>query len=139
VNEIMKLEARSLNVFENVILPLELNNVSRKDAKIRAQDILTAVGLEDRLKTFPDKLSGGEQQRVAIARALVHNPRLVLADEPTGNLDEETGQQILMLLDKLTRLSGKNLIMVTHSREAAAMADRILCLKEGELTPHCDP
>ena len=93
----------------------------------------------DRGKTFPDRLSGGEQQRVAIARALVHDPMLVLADEPTGNLDEETGKHILELLDQLTRRSGKNMIMVTHSQDAARIADRILCLREGKLTKKCDP
>lgn len=129
----------TLSVLENVLLPLELNNYNSKESKTIAMDMLSAVGLEDRLATFPDKLSGGEQQRVAIARALVHNPGLVLADEPTGNLDEETGHQILTLLDKLTRQSGKNLIMVTHSHDGAAMADRILCLRDGELIPQCDP
>jgi putative ABC transport system ATP-binding protein len=94
---------------------------------------LEAVGLLDRARTFPDRLSGGEQQRVAIARALVHDPLLVLADEPTGNLDEETGRQVFELLDRLTRQAGKNLIMVTHSNEAAALADRVLHLREGQL------
>jgi putative ABC transport system ATP-binding protein len=91
------------------------------------------VGLADRHKTYPDRLSGGEQQRVALARALVHDPALVLADEPTGNLDEDTGRHILALLDRLTRQAGKNLIMVTHSAEAASHADRILLLREGKL------
>jgi putative ABC transport system ATP-binding protein len=91
------------------------------------------VGLGDRGDTFPEKLSGGEQQRVAIARALIHRPRLVLADEPTGNLDEETGREVLALLDRLTRQAGKNLILVTHSPEAAANADRILYLSGGKL------
>jgi putative ABC transport system ATP-binding protein len=90
--------------------------------------------LSDRYKTFPDRLSGGEQQRVAIARALVHDPLLVLADEPTGNLDQKTGQQVLTLLDRLTRQAGKNMILVTHNPEAAAFADRILYLREGRLT-----
>jgi putative ABC transport system ATP-binding protein len=95
--------------------------------------MLELVGLLDRAKTYPENLSGGEQQRVAIARALVHDPLLVLADEPTGNLDGETGRQILNLLDKLTRQAGKNLILVTHSREAAGYADRTLTLREGVL------
>jgi putative ABC transport system ATP-binding protein len=89
--------------------------------------------LGDRADSFPDRLSGGEQQRVAIARALVHDPRLVLADEPTGNLDEETGHEVLSLLDRLTRQVDKNLILVTHSAEAAACADRVLYLSEGKL------
>jgi len=91
------------------------------------------VGLLDRRQTFPDRLSGGEQQRVAIARALVHDPLLVLADEPTGNIDEETGQQVLALLDRLTRQAGKNLILVTHSSDAAAYADRILYMRDGQM------
>jgi putative ABC transport system ATP-binding protein len=130
----------TLNVLENVSLPLELLGVPPKEAQERTQRILEEVGLADRLSTFPDRLSGGEQQRVAIARALVHDPLLVLADEPTGNLDEETGAQVLALLDKLTRQAGKNLIMVTHSRENAIYADRIFelqagCLVEIEIEP----
>ena len=129
----------TLNVIENVMLPAELNNLSQSQSRKQAAEMLSSVGLGDRLDTFPERLSGGEQQRVAIARALVHDPLLVLADEPTGNLDEETGAQILALLDGLTRQSGKNLIMVTHSREAAAIADRILCLQDDILTSQCDP
>lgn len=130
----------TLNVLENVSLPLELLGNQPNEAKERTQQILEDVGLANRLNTFPDRLSGGEQQRVAIARALVHDPLLVLADEPTGNLDEETGSQVLALLDKLTRQAGKNLIMVTHSRENAMYADRIFelqggCLVEAETEP----
>ncbi len=95
--------------------------------------MLRLVGLAGREKTYPDRLSGGEQQRVAIARALVHDPALVLADEPTGNLDEDTGRVILDLLDRLTRQAGKSLILVTHSPEAAAHADRVFTLHEGQL------
>ena len=123
----------TLNVIENVILPGELNGMPSLNAHLHAKQLLTAVGLEDRLTTFPDRLSGGEQQRVAIARALVNDPLLVLADEPTGNLDEETGRQVLSLLDQLTRQSGKNMIMVTHNAEAAQVADRILFLRDGKL------
>lgn len=128
----------TLTVLENVTLPLELNGETPAAARRRALPLLEAVGLPDRLNAFPDRLSGGEQQRIAIARALVHDPQLVLADEPTGNLDEETGWQVLELLDRLTRKSGKNLIMVTHSREAARYADRVLCLRDGKLTVQCD-
>jgi len=124
----------TLTVWENVILPLELNGINGTKAGQRTQALLDAVGLGDRGDTFPDRLSGGEQQRVAIARALVHDPRLVLADEPTGNLDEETGRQTLMLLDRLTRQAGKNLILVTHSTDAATYTDRTLYLSEGRLT-----
>lgn len=123
----------TLTTLENVILPLELNGSSVQEARSRAGPLLTAVGLSDRLDSFPDRLSGGEQQRVAIARALIHDPLLVLADEPTGNLDEETGRQVLSLLDRLTRRAGKNMILVTHSGEAASYADRILYLKDGKL------
>ncbi len=129
---------QTLTVLENVTLPLELNGESSAAARRRALPLLEAVGLTDRLDTFPDRLSGGEQQRIALARALVHDPGLVLADEPTGNLDEETGWQVLKLLDRLTRKSGKNLIIVTHNREAARYADRVLCLRDGKLTEQCD-
>lgn len=128
----------TLNVLENISLPLELNGIPARQAHQRVEPLLEGVGLLDRMKTFPDRLSGGEQQRVAIARALIHDPLLVLADEPTGNLDEETGRQVLSLLDRLTRQAGKNLIMVTHSQEAANFADRVLCLRDGKLTVKCD-
>jgi putative ABC transport system ATP-binding protein len=123
----------TLTVWENVILPLELAGVDNGEARSQAETLLEAVGLLDRRDTFPDRLSGGEQQRVAIARALVHDPLLVLADEPTGNLDEDTGRQVMDLLDRLTRQRGKNLILVTHSNEAAAYADRVLTLRDGRL------
>ncbi len=123
----------TLTVWENIVLPLELNRRMNPETRQRASALLAEVGLAGREKTFPDRLSGGEQQRVAIARALVHNPDLVLADEPTGNLDEETGRQILALLDRLTRKMGRNMIMVTHSPEAAAVADHLYLLREGQL------
>jgi putative ABC transport system ATP-binding protein len=128
----------TLTVIENITLPLELNDTRLGEARKRAEPLLDAVELRDRVDTFPDRLSGGEQQRVAIARALIHDPLLVLADEPTGNLDEATGQQVLALLDRLTRQAGKNLIMVTHSAEAASFADRMFILHEGHLeeAPH---
>jgi putative ABC transport system ATP-binding protein len=125
----------TLTVGENVSLPLELNRVSRRQARKKSQDMLEAVGLLDRWKTFPEKLSGGEQQRVALARALVHDPLLILADEPTGNLDEETGAQVMALLTRLTRESNRTLLIVTHSREAASNADHILRLSHGQLLP----
>jgi putative ABC transport system ATP-binding protein len=123
----------TLTVIENIILPAELNGMSQEQARQRAKSLLSEVGLLDRVNTFPDRLSGGEQQRVAIARALVNDPLLLLADEPTGNLDESTGQHVLELLDCLTRQEGKNMIMVTHSAEAAMIADRILYLRDGKL------
>lgn len=123
----------TLTVFENLLLPLELNNRTTPADRAHAQDLLDMVGLGDRGRAYPDKLSGGEQQRVAVARALVHNPQLVLADEPTGNLDEETGAQVLDLLDTLTRRAGKNLVMVTHSRDVIGLADRVFTIREGQL------
>jgi putative ABC transport system ATP-binding protein len=123
----------TLSVLENVTLPLELAGTEMQNAQDKARVLLAAVGLADRLDAFPDRLSGGEQQRVAIARALVHDPLLVLADEPTGNLDADTGAQVLTLLDQLTRKVGKNLIMVTHSRGNASIADRIFTLQNGRL------
>jgi putative ABC transport system ATP-binding protein len=124
---------QTLTVWENVVLPLELAGVANGEIRRRAEPLLEAVGLADRKDTFPDRLSGGEQQRVAIARALVHDPLLVLADEPTGNLDEDTGRQIMELLDRLTRQAGRNLVLVTHSAEAAGIADRVLYLRDGKL------
>jgi putative ABC transport system ATP-binding protein len=120
----------TLTVLENVTLPLEL---AGKDGRDHAAALLERVGLGNRLATYPDKLSGGEQQRVAIARALVHDPLLVLADEPTGNLDEDTGDTVLSLLLELTRDTGKTLFMATHAAEVAQQADRVLHLVHGKL------
>jgi len=123
----------TLTVWENLVLPLELNGGVSPDDHRRAEETLQATGLLDRREVFPDRLSGGEQQRVAIARAIIHDPLVVLADEPTGNLDEETGRQVLDLLDRFTRKAGKNLILVTHSLEAASYADRVFALRDGHL------
>jgi len=123
----------TLTVQENVALPLELNETPPGLTAQKVDEALDSVNLLDRKETFPEKLSGGEQQRVAIARALVHNPDLVLADEPTGNLDESTGRQVLDLLDRLTRKNEKNLILVTHSPEAARRADRVFQIIDGRL------
>ena len=123
----------TLTVGENVSLPLELNHIPRVSAQGKARQWLDTVGLLDRWDTFPEKLSGGEQQRVALARALVHEPLLILADEPTGNLDEETGTQMISLLTHLTREQQSTLLIVTHSPEAASHADRILRLSHGQL------
>ncbi len=123
----------TLTVIENILLPLELNNRADKAGRRHAQELLERVGLGDRAHTYPDKLSGGEQQRIAVARALVHDPLLILADEPTGNLDVETGQQVLELLDVLTRQAGKNLLMVTHSADVVGVADRVFHMQHGQL------
>ena len=124
----------TLTVAENVRLPLELNGVKAHEIGPRVMQELARVSLDARHRAFPDQLSGGEQQRVAIARALVHRPRLVLADEPTGNLDAESGQQILNILTDLSRQQGRALIIVTHSLAVAETADRILTLSDGRLT-----
>ena len=123
----------TLTVLENLRLPLELNGITGKIAQSRAADLLEAVGLADRGRSFPDRLSGGEQQRVAIARALVHDPTLVLADEPTGNLDEDTGAQVMGLLDALVRQRGKTMVVVTHSADVVDLADRLFLMREGTL------
>src|SRR5262245_27546976 len=120
----------TLSVLENVLLPAEL---SGRDESRRAAELLERVGLADRAASFPDRLSGGEQQRVAIARALVRDPRLVLADEPTGNLDDATGAAVMGLLDALTRRAGKTLLLATHSREVGALADRVVTIDAGRL------
>ncbi len=127
----------TLSVLENVCLPLELDSrrhsISDKTITQRANDLLTQVGVAHRMNAFPDRLSGGEQQRVAIARALINDPMVVLADEPTGNLDSDTGKIVLDLLDTLTRKAGKNLVMVTHSEEVIGVADRVLRLRDGHM------
>ena len=122
----------TLTVTENLQLPLELNGIKDGDDKITA--ILNEVGLPDKANTFPEKLSGGEQQRIAIARALIHNPAIILADEPTGNLDYETGLQIVDLLDRVVKQKGKTMIMVTHSKDVIGLADKIYSMKDGKLT-----
>jgi len=123
----------TLTVEENVLLPLELKGSPTAGERSAALDLLAEVGLADRRSTFPDRLSGGEQQRVAVARALAHDPLLVLADEPTGNLDLETGLQVLELLDRLTRRAGKTMVMVTHSPEVIGLADRVFRIEDCRL------
>lgn len=121
----------TLTVKENLLLPLELTGTNNTEERIIST--LAEVGLENRAKTYPDKLSGGEQQRIAIARALIHNPDIILADEPTGNLDYETGLQIVDLLDRVVKKKGKTMIMVTHSKDVIGLADKIYSMKEGRL------
>ena len=123
----------TLDVEENVRLPLELNGVRGTAARRRSAAMLAEVGLGDRLHSAVDSLSGGEQQRVAIARALVHEPQLILADEPTGNLDEETAAHVLPVLMKLTRARGATLLIVTHDSGLARSVDRVLELRDGRL------
>jgi putative ABC transport system ATP-binding protein len=126
----------TLTVAENVLLPLALQGREGKADRERAFELLERIGLADRHKSFPDILSGGEQQRLALARALVHDPPLILADEPTGNLDLETGRGVLELLQTLVRERGKTLVMVTHSREVMGHASRTFWLKSGHLEEH---
>jgi putative ABC transport system ATP-binding protein len=123
----------TLSVAENLMLPLELIGCPRDAARERVNALLQRVDLASRAESFPDRLSGGEQQRVAVARALIHEPQLVLADEPTGNLDAETGRMVLALLSDMSRDAGKTLIIVTHSEEAAARAARILRIEDGRI------
>jgi putative ABC transport system ATP-binding protein len=122
-----------LTVEENLLLPLELNNRAGAAARRRAEEVLERVGLSDRGRSFPDGLSGGEQQRLAIARALVHDPSLILADEPTGNLDADTAARVVDLLDRVAREAGKTVVMATHSREVVGMADRVFTVQHGHL------
>ncbi|HLF96800.1 MAG TPA: ABC transporter ATP-binding protein [Methylococcaceae bacterium] len=122
----------TLSVAENILLPLELIGADAMGGK--ARELLREVGLAERADSFPDQLSGGEQQRVAVVRALAHDPLLLLADEPTGNLDSHSGEQVLALFDRLIRARGKTLLVATHNREVAARADRVLYLRDGRLS-----
>jgi putative ABC transport system ATP-binding protein len=123
----------TLNVEENVRLVLSLDGVGSAEGRRRSRALLERVGLGDRLHSPVDVLSGGEQQRVALARALVHDPALLLADEPTGNLDEVTAAQLAPLLRELARERGATVVLVTHDRQLAAGADRCLTLRDGQL------
>ena len=125
----------TLTVADNLRLVLELNRVPGSESTRRMFELLDAVGLAGRSVSYPDVLSGGERQRVAIARALCHSPSLLLADEPTGNLDDSTAQGVLDLLDKLVRQTGRTMIVATHSATVAAYCDSVLELHDGRLTP----
>jgi len=124
----------TLTVEENVLLPLELRGEAGKAGRDRVRAMLDRIGLANRAESFPDLLSGGEQQRVAVARALVHSPALVLADEPTGNLDERTGADILDLLHGLGHEEQRTVLVVTHDRDVLERADRVFVLESGALT-----
>ncbi|WP_456426459.1 ABC transporter ATP-binding protein [Rhodocaloribacter sp.] len=123
----------TLTVAENVLLPLELSGRTAAAERAKALAFLDEVGLADRGNSFPDRLSGGEQQRVAIARALAHDPLLVLADEPTGNLDYDTGRQVMEMLHRLVRKAGTTMLVVTHDRDFLDASDRIFILRRGVL------
>jgi len=123
----------TLTALENVSLPLRLQGLSRREADHRARAMLERVGLGGRVTHRPDELSGGERQRIAIARALIFQPPILLADEPTGNLDSKTGEEILRLLEDLHRELNTTILLVTHNEEAAAHCDRILRLRDGSV------
>lgn len=129
----------TLTVLENLLLPLELldksgKKSSQKEKIDKSMTLLEEIDLADRGNSYPDRLSGGEQQRIAIARALVHEPALILADEPTGNLDFRTGEKVIELLDRLVRCSGTTMIMATHSKDVIGVADRILKVSGGKIS-----
>jgi len=123
-----------LSAFENVELPLLLTSLTRQRRKQQVETALELVGLADRGKHLPRQLSGGQEQRVAIARALVTDPHLIVADEPTGNLDFQSAQDVLSILQRLSRESGKTVILVTHDPKAASFGSRSIHLEKGELT-----
>ena len=123
----------TLTVRDNLLLPLELTGRLVDGHRTKPDEMLEELGLAGRVDYYPDRLSTGEQQRIAIARALVHDPAIILADEPTGNLDHDTGQDVLNLLDRLVRRSGRTMIMVTHSREVIGLADRLMTIRDCRL------
>ena len=118
---------------DNAALPLVFAGVDERTRRARAHTLLSEFGLEERLMHKPDQLSGGEAQRVAIARALINNPKIILADEPTGNLDRDTGQHVMELLQKINHERGVTVLMVTHDEKAAAFAQRVIRIEKGEL------
>ncbi len=123
----------TLTALENVMVPIELRGVPYYEVESRALNLLASVGLAERTHHYPNQLSGGEQQRVGLARAFIHKPAVLFADEPTGNLDGETGSQIEQLLYELNRDQGTTLIIVTHDRDLAAKCDRVIELKSGHI------
>lgn len=122
---------QTLTALENVMLPLDI--LRRPQSRQEAEKLLTDVGLSHRMDHFPNQLSGGEQQRVAIARAMAAKPQVILADEPTGNLDEDTGKSVMDMIFKLTKLNNTSLILVTHDQELAQLCERTLHLQHGVL------
>jgi putative ABC transport system ATP-binding protein len=123
----------NLTALENVELPLIFAGESRKSRRVKAKEMLERVGLEGRMDHKPNELSGGQQQRVSIARALVNQPSIVLADEPTGNLDSKTEQEILELMRRMNRENGTTFIIVTHEQEVAEQSDRVIYLQDGRV------
>lgn len=127
-----------LTAFENVELPLTLTHLTRRQRREHAEAALELVGLSDRISHYPSELSGGQQQRVAIARAIIADPRLIVADEPTGDLDRHSAEEVLTLMDRLNTDLGKTIVMVTHDRRAAEQAHAIMYLDKGELSTAAD-
>ena len=123
----------NLNVEENVMLPMLLDGKKLKDYRSKLDEILEVVGLSDRRAHTPRELSGGQQQRVAIARALVNEPDIILADEPTGNLDSKTGMEVMELLQRINKEKGKTIVQVTHSKEAADYGNRVINVRDGKV------
>ena len=123
-----------LSVLENVVIPLNLAGANGRDAELRASSVLEDVGLGNRLDFKPDSLSGGEKQRVSIARALVHDPELILADEPTANLDSKNGHDVVVLLRDIAKTTGRTVIIVSHDDRIREIADRVLWLEDGKLS-----
>jgi putative ABC transport system ATP-binding protein len=128
-----------LDAFENVELPLLLTSLSRSERRVRVETALGLVGLSDRMEHYPNELSGGQQQRVAIARALITDPAIIVADEPTGDLDRKSAEEILGLLRRLNAEMGKTIIMVTHDAHAVESARHVTHLEKGELIPEATP
>ena len=124
----------TLNVFENVAFPLSLARVPRRDIDIRVAEVLDRIGLPHRARHFPSELSGGEMQRVAIGRAVIHRPQLILADEPTGNLDSKTGEVVLQLIRSLHAEQRPTVVMATHSEHAASFGDYIIRIADGRVS-----
>jgi ABC-type lipoprotein export system ATPase subunit len=124
----------TLNVFENVAFPLALNNIPRAEMERRAREVLERVGLPQRVTHFPSELSGGEMQRVAIARAIIHRPSLILADEPTGNIDSRNGEMVLDLIRSIHDQSGPTVVLATHSDRAASRGDYVIHIADGQVT-----
>ena len=120
-----------MNVYENIVLPIQLDG--RKVDEAYVEQIVQMLGLESKLQNLPNQLSGGQQQRVAIARALASKPAIILADEPTGNLDSKTSQDVMSLLKITSQKFGQTIVMITHNEEIAQMADRIIRIEDGQI------
>ncbi|OIO87501.1 MAG: hypothetical protein COW32_06215 [Candidatus Aquicultor secundus] len=123
----------TLTALQNVELPLIFSGIPKNDRLTKVQDMLKTVGLQDRVNHRPTEMSGGEQQRVAVARALINNPAIILGDEPTGNLDSKTGEEIMDLLTWMNKNNGLTVVMVTHDAEKARYADRVVHIKDGRI------